>query len=132
MDDTHVKLLLVEDDAGDALLISAELGTCANATFDVTRPGTLAAACWHLNEESFDVVLLDLRLPDSAGLGSVDKLRAIAGRVPILVLTGMEDEELGMRALQRGAQDYLVKGWAMGGGGSEWRTALRHGAPDFL
>ena len=132
MTETHFILLLVEDDPGDAQLIQAELKLAVRSSFHVTCVDTLEKAVSHLSSRTVDIVLLDLRLPDSVGLETLDRLRAVSGRVPILVLTGLEDEELGVQALRRGAQDYLVKGWAMSGHAGEWRSAMRAGTPDFL
>ena len=132
MGESQIDLLLVEDDAGDALLIQAELKNAVDVTFHVTRTDTLEKACRYVGENKVDIVLLDLRLPDSVGIETLDRLHAVAGQTPILVLTGLEDEELGVRSLQHGAQDYLLKGWAMGGGADDWRSAIRAGTPDFL
>src|SRR4029077_18664374 len=67
-----------------------------------------------LAEAPFDAVLLDLSLPDSQGLDTLVRLHAAAKDVPIVVLTGIEDEALGVRLIQAGAQDYLVKGYVTG------------------
>ena len=67
------------------------------------RPRSIFGTC-------FDIILLDLGLPDAQGLGAVRRARAAAPRVPLVVLTGLDDESLAAQALQEGAQDYLVKG----------------------
>ena len=72
--------------------------------------GRLADALRRVKADDVDVVLLDLGLPDSKGLGAVDRLCSHAPHLPVVVLTGLQDEETGLQAVQRGAQDYLVKG----------------------
>ena len=64
----------------------------------------------HLAERAIDIILLDLGLPDAQGLGAVRRARAAAPRIPLVVLTGLDDESLAAQALQEGAQDYLIKG----------------------
>ena len=64
----------------------------------------------HLAENAVDIILLDLGLPDAQGLAAVRRAHAVAPRVPLVVLTGMDDEVLAAQALQEGAQDYLIKG----------------------
>ncbi len=107
---TPIKVLLVEDNPGDALLVRMLLEDAGADRFDLTDAGRLGEALDRLAGEDFGVVLLDLSLPDSHGLDTVSRLRAAASRVPIVVLSGLTDEEIALQALQGGAQDYLVKG----------------------
>jgi PAS domain S-box-containing protein len=102
-----LRVLLVEDDAAYAEMIGIEL---RQANIDVARACTLAAASAELDRRSFDAILLDLGLPDSTGIQTVDRTHAFAGDVPIIVLTSNADEALASLSLQRGAQDYLLKG----------------------
>jgi diguanylate cyclase (GGDEF)-like protein/PAS domain S-box-containing protein len=104
-------LLLVEDSPGDARLLR-EMLTDQDGPHrtDVTHVESMAEAEAHLGKGKFDIVLLDLGLPDAQGLGSLRRARAIAPRVPMVVLTGYDDEALAAEALQEGAQDYLIKG----------------------
>jgi serine phosphatase RsbU (regulator of sigma subunit) len=101
-------VLLVEDDDGDALLVQDELAE--------TLPGCVVLRMRTLGEaladppEVLDCVLLDLGLPDTAGVQTVARLRARLGGAPLVVLTGLADESAGIAAVQAGAQDYLVKG----------------------
>jgi len=103
-----IQLLLVEDDPGDALLVESLLAGVA-PNVDVTRVGRLQEA-EELLTGPIDCVLLDLGLPDAMGLEAVERLRAAAPDAAIVVLTGVEDEQRGVDALSRGAEDYLVKG----------------------
>ena len=103
-------ILLVEDNPGDARLLReyiAEAETVPSALVHVTR---LHDALQRLDAESFDVVLLDLSLPDSQGVETCVRVSNHAPGVPIVVLTGLDDETLAINAMQAGAQDYLVKG----------------------
>ncbi len=103
------RVLLVEDNPGDARLVREALRD-AGEGFELAIEETLAGALGRLGAGAADVVLLDLSLPDSAGLDTVTRLRAGAPAVPIVVLSGSDDRALAVEAVQRGAQDYLVKG----------------------
>jgi PAS domain S-box-containing protein len=100
-------VLLVEDNPGDARLIEAAL--CDSGSVRLARVGRLDEGLRRLSARPFDAVLLDLDLPDSHGF---DTLAAILAetRVPVLVMTGLDDESVGLQAIRHGAQDYLVKG----------------------
>ncbi|MDM8549048.1 response regulator [Desulfobacterales bacterium HSG2] len=105
-----VKVLMIEDSPGDARLIR-ELLAEPNETFSDTEVcETLSDGLQALSLKNFDVVLLDLFLPDSLGIESLLKARDVAPSVAIIVLTGLDDEELALKAVREGAQDYLVKG----------------------
>jgi signal transduction histidine kinase/DNA-binding response OmpR family regulator len=106
-----MRVLLVEDNDDDALLIAESL---SGTTISLERAEGLSTALARLNPEKFDAVLLDLSLPDAWGLDTIRRLRVHAAAVPIVVLTGLNDEEVAMRAVEEGAQDYLVKGQADG------------------
>jgi diguanylate cyclase (GGDEF)-like protein/PAS domain S-box-containing protein len=103
-------ILLVEDNAGDARLLREMLKEAGAHNTKMMQAGSMREAERHLAQASFDIVLLDLGLPDAQGLEAVGRARAVAPRVPIVVLTGLDDESLATRALQEGAQDYLIKG----------------------
>lgn len=103
-----IQLLLVEDDPGDALLVESLLAGVA-PNVDVTRVERLQQAEAML-PGGIDCVLLDLGLPDAMGLEAVERLRAASPDAAIVVLTGHDDEQRGVDALSRGAEDYLVKG----------------------
>jgi len=103
----RVRVLLVEDDPGDAFLVR-ELLAEADAPIELTTATTMAEARPRLRE--IDCVLLDLGLPDASGLSGLRQLLQEAAGVAVCVLTGLEDEHLGIAAVAEGAQDYLVKG----------------------
>ncbi|HET7479609.1 MAG TPA: EAL domain-containing protein [Rubrobacteraceae bacterium] len=105
-----VKVLLVEDNPGDARLVSILLSEVSPNTFDISHAGRLGEAFEHLERSEFDVVLLDLSLPDSSGLEAVDAMQGVAPYLPLVVLSGMDDEQMALEAIQSGAEDYLVKG----------------------
>jgi len=106
------RVLLVEDNSGDARLIREYIREAETdpASFTVECSGRLAAAISRLAEGGIDLVLLDLTLPDSQGLGTFQMLHAAAPGVPVIVLTGLNDESLALQAVHEGAQDYLMKG----------------------
>jgi signal transduction histidine kinase len=104
-----LRILLVEDNPGDARLIRETLRD-GSLEFDLAHADRLAAALPRLEEGAADVVLLDLSLPDAHGLETVNRALAAAPGVPIVVLTGLDDETVAVNAVQAGAQDYLVKG----------------------
>jgi CheY-like chemotaxis protein len=109
------RVLLVEDQPGEARLIVEALAD-ANARgvfgmFEVEVATTLAAAAERLAEDGFDVVLLDLQLPDSRGIETFRRVRVTVPECPVVVLlSGLEDDRVALTALREGAQDYLVKG----------------------
>jgi PAS domain S-box-containing protein len=104
------RLLLVEDNPGDARLIREMLAGENGVLLDLQCAASLSGGLRLLGEASFDVVLLDLGLPDSQGLDTFARLHAKFPRVPSIVLSGNDNVELAVRAVQAGAQDYLVKG----------------------
>lgn len=103
------QLLLVEDNPGDSDLILDLLDEPGARRLDVAHVTTLAAAVEQLKRLTVDAVLLDLGLPDSTGVDCVTSIRQHGGEVPIVVLTGLDDDELALRCLGAGAQDYLSK-----------------------
>jgi len=110
MSSEPIKVLLVEDNLGDALLLYEGLQEALPDQFQMTHVRRLSEALEYLWEETCHVVLLDLGLPDSHNLDTLVVTRAQAPDVPIVVLTGFQDEALAVEALEGGAQDYLVKG----------------------
>ena len=105
-----IRVLLIEDNPSDAHLIQAILGDAAAEGFVLERAERLAEGIDRLTAGGVDSVLLDLSLPDSHGLESFSRLHAEAPGVPIIVLSGLEDETVAVSAVHQGAQDYLVKG----------------------
>jgi len=112
MTDTLIHTLLVEDNPGDARLVVEMLREERTTEFELTHVSTVAAAVGHLSSGTrpTDAILLDLSLPDEHGLATVRRVIAAADRAVVVVMTGAGDEELGRKAMQEGAQDYLVKG----------------------
>jgi len=111
MSQTPTKILLVEDNPADARLLLemlAEVGSHASGIELVEVP-RLAAAIQRLQDANFDLVLLDLSLPDSQGVATVDRVKDARPNVPIVVLTNQDDDNIAAEALRRGAQDHLVK-----------------------
>ncbi len=107
---TARRLLLVEDNPGDARLIREMLGGQGGDGSDLTVVESMRRAEEHLAAGAFDLVLLDLGLPDAWGLEAVRRAHAAASGVALIVLTGLDDEALATEALHEGAQDYLIKG----------------------
>ena len=103
------RVLLVEDSPGDAELIVDQLETLPNPALQVEHVVNLQQASAHLQQRPFDIVLLDLNLPDGSGLHCVQVIRNEAAAVPIVVLTGLDDDALALQCITAGAQDYLTK-----------------------
>ncbi|MBN2475499.1 MAG: SpoIIE family protein phosphatase [Pirellulales bacterium] len=110
MESQKVRILLVEDDPDDVWVMRSLLGDRWDGPFELVHVEMLSFALRRCNEELFDVILLDLALPDSQGLGTFITMHAHAGGIPIVVLSGYDDEMTAMKAVQAGAEDYLVKG----------------------
>jgi diguanylate cyclase (GGDEF)-like protein/PAS domain S-box-containing protein len=103
-------LLLVEDNPGDARLFLEMFNEQGSHNTELTHVGCMIDAEKHLAASTVDIILLDLGLPDARGLEAVRRARAAGPGIPLVVLTGSDDESLASEALQEGAQDYLVKG----------------------
>jgi len=103
-------LLVVEDNPGDARLLREMVTGHGSLNTEFTHVESMSAAEAHLSERAVDVILLDLGLPDAQGLEAVRRAHAAAPRVPLVVMTGEDDEVLAAQTLREGAQDYLVKG----------------------
>ena len=110
MVERNVRVLLVEDNPGDARLIQEFLSDTKVTSFQVEVVERLSDSLEALSGRRFDVVLLDLSLPDSSGLETLAKVLSSTQKVAIIVLTGLSDEGLALEAMRKGAQDYLVKG----------------------
>jgi diguanylate cyclase (GGDEF)-like protein/PAS domain S-box-containing protein len=103
-------LLLVEDNPGDARLLMEMLDEQDADRIDLINVTSMRQAEAHLAGNAVDIILLDLGLPDAQGLGAIRRAHAAAPRIPLVVLTGLDDELLAAQSLQEGAQDYLIKG----------------------
>jgi PAS domain S-box-containing protein len=114
-----IKILLVEDNPSDVVILAENLERDQLSAFDLTNAELLSAALDLLRQEKFDIILLDLGLPDSFGLDTFARVHQAIPNIPIIVLSGRSDEDLALEAVQAGAQDYLVKGPA------GWSVAAR-------
>ena len=103
-------LLLVEDNQGDARLLEEMLNERSLNGTEVSHVTTMCDAESHLGRHVVDIIVLDLGLPDAHGVEAIRRAHAAAPRIPLVVLTGLDDESLAAQALQEGAQDYLLKG----------------------
>jgi diguanylate cyclase (GGDEF)-like protein/PAS domain S-box-containing protein len=103
-------LLLIEDNPGDARLLREMFNEQGLHNTELIHVECMSDAENHLSAAVVDIILLDLGLPDVQGLGAVRRAHAAAPRVPLVVLTGLDDESMAAQALQEGAQDYLLKG----------------------
>lgn len=109
MTESSYHILLVEDNPGDALLLEDMLLDAPVISFDIDVVERCDAAIEALSQKVYDVILLDLSLPDSHGIETVERIRTINTETPLIVLTGLSDEAVGLATLQAGAQDYLIK-----------------------
>ena len=105
-----MNVLLIEDSQQEATLLQKALSDIEGISIRVEHADRLSTACSRLGLGGIDAILLDLSLPDSAGLGTLARVQEQAAALPIVILTGMADERLAMLGLHRGAQDYLFKG----------------------
>ncbi len=112
MNSKEIRVLMIEDNSADAHLVKRIMSRAytPHSHFHLEWVDTLQKGIELLNQDAFQVVLLDLGLPDSRGISGLIKLKKKAPPVPIIVLTGLDDEALGLETVKKGAQDYLVKG----------------------
>ena len=104
-------ILLVEDNPGDARLVKEMLREIEDRfTCSLTHVTSLAEAIAFLDQNAPDIIFLDLSLPDASGLRSAGRIIDAYHQLPVVILTGLDDESIGLEAVHRGAQDYLVKG----------------------
>jgi two-component system cell cycle sensor histidine kinase/response regulator CckA len=108
--ETRMNILIVDDDSGDVYFLRELLTDTEAEAARLVHVETLATALQKVQEEQFDVILLDFFLPGSQGVESLCRLREHAPDVPIVFLTGLKDDDLGRQMLESGAQGYLVKG----------------------
>ena len=104
-----IKLLLIEDDQDDALLTKEVLDKDKSKEFHLTHKNSLSDAISELSKEHYDEILLDLNLSDSQGIDTFNKIRLLAPNIPIVIITGISDEETATKAIHEGAQDYIIK-----------------------
>jgi DNA-binding NtrC family response regulator len=110
MDTKIIKALLIEDNPGDAFLVRDMLAEEKTIKIDLEHMTSLTAGIGRIRQGSINIVLLDLGLPESHGLDTLKSLLPEAGNLPVIVLTGLSDQDIGAQAVYNGAQDYLIKG----------------------
>ncbi len=113
-DSSPIRLLLIEDSDIDAMFVTRLLQSNPKITFKIDHATTLADALVLLREIEFDASLVDLHLPDAVELEAFEQIRALDARIPIVVFTGSDDENLALRAIESGAQDVMAKGHVTG------------------
>ena len=102
-------LLLIEDNAGDARIFREMFNEQGSHRTDLRHVESMRDAEKHLATNTVDIILLDMGLPDVQGLEAVRRAHEAAPRIPLVVLTGLDDESIALKALKEGAQDYLLK-----------------------
>ncbi|MBP7792468.1 MAG: response regulator [Candidatus Goldbacteria bacterium] len=110
MEKKHIKVLLIEDNPGDVRLIWEILSEVRDSPFYLNVADTLLKGLQEIEKSKPDVILLDLTLPDSNGIYTLNRVRDKVKDIPIVVITGYDDEIIAIQSLKEGAQDYLVKG----------------------
>src|SRR5208283_1580870 len=105
----RIKVLIVEDNSRDAFLLREMLDSAEGSLYFVTQAEQLEKALLFLRSESYDVVLLKHELPDNRGLGTLRELVSAVPSVPVVLFTGLANKEVGLQAVNNGAQDYLVR-----------------------
>ncbi|HHT9135957.1 MAG TPA: EAL domain-containing protein [Candidatus Wunengus sp. YC60] len=110
MHDNQIKILLIEDNPGDVRLIQEMLKESVAVRYELSHADCLSSGMEFLTKSEYDVLLLDLGLPESQGPSTLNKILSLSLKLPIVVLTSLTDERSGVMAVQKGIQDYLVKG----------------------
>src|SRR5258707_8267052 len=108
MTDKAIRVLMVEDNPGDVLLMKVMLSEAGDSHFVAESACSLSAGLERMAAGDVDVVLLDLTLPDAHGLETVVRVRKGAPKIPVVVLTGLDDEDPALAPMHSGAQDYLL------------------------
>src|SRR3989442_628608 len=110
MSEQAIRVLLVEDEVKFADLLQEVLAQISSCRFEVTHAKQFSEMLEQLSAKTHDVILLDLSLPGRQGLDTYAELKRLWPMMPTIILTGLDDEKLGVQAVRAGAQDYLVKG----------------------
>ena len=110
MHNSHIKALLFENDPGDFALLREYIAEDKSANIKLENVQRLEDGLELLSQNKFDIILVDLSLPDSHGFETFEKINTIWPEIPVIVLTGNDDDDLATQAVKAGAQDYLVKG----------------------
>src|SRR5712671_4977253 len=106
----QLAILIVEDNPSDLFLIEEMLQSSKLSIKKIYSSDCISAACALLKEQDISLMMLDLSLPDSFGIESFLKIKEVAQKIPVIILTGLADSEVALETLKQGAQDYLVKG----------------------
>ena len=109
MTNTKIHILLIEDDEIDVILVKRELLQALDGQFTLVHTERISEALELLQQQSFDLILLDISLPDSKGIETINRIRKQAANIPVAILSGTDDEKFAIRTIKAGAQDYLVK-----------------------
>jgi DNA-binding response OmpR family regulator len=120
MADKQIQILLVEDNPDDDKLIQEMLKKAAVKKFEIVDVDGFSSGLKYLTEKQPDIILLDLGLPVSQGFDALTKLYNLGSKIPIVVLTGWDDQSASLDAIKHGAQDYLIKGKI--NGSALWRV----------
>lgn len=110
MDKALIEILLIEDNLADTEYLKEMLSAGRHPAFAIQHATRLSQGISLLGEKRFDIVLLDLGLPDSQGIDTLMSIRKESPEVPVLILTGLADEDFALKAIKSGADDYLIKG----------------------
>ena len=105
-----IRILLIEDDFGDSYLLKETLNIAYPGKYEIESVGTLSSGLNRLDTDTFNLVMTDLKLPDSNGIEAITKIQERTRSIPIIVLSGSDDNELALQIVKLGAQDYLIKG----------------------
>ena len=112
--DTPINILLVADDADDCWVVKQIPAKSVHSfEYSLETAENISAAVEILKHKEFDIILLDLNLSDSNGIETVIKVHGVSPKIPIVVFTGLDDEETAIQAIKKGAEDYLIKGEAL-------------------
>lgn len=109
-DQTLIRILMVEDDKNDIRLVEDMLAGSGADQFSLEHVGSIKHALENIAQQNYDVLLLDISLPDGNSFSNVAQIQAMAPGLPVIILSGVNDEQLALEAVKAGAQDYLVKG----------------------
>ncbi|MFH0865436.1 MAG: PAS domain S-box protein [Bacteroidota bacterium] len=104
-----ITILLIEDNLSDVRLVSEMLKESNLYNYNLFTSGTLKDGCEQIHKNNFDVILLDLNLPDSTGQQTFKKVMDCCGSIPVILVSGLKDEELSLKFIKEGAQDYITK-----------------------
>ena len=110
MEPHAIHILYFEDNPGDVVLAQEYLAEAKNISCQIQYVDRLAKGLPQLSDNNVDIILLDLNLPDSQGMATFEAVKQVADSIPIIIMSGLADEDLAVSAVQKGAQDYLIKG----------------------